>query len=227
MTMADENTELWSDEDAKCPDIDPTPPDGTQPEGTGDDHEPASHAKDETGLTEVTESPVGDPEGPQEDDGDASDVIEGGSPTYEDMRAQIASGDFKLEDMLNKLTRLYIEDIIKGNEYDELMQFARDNANPDKDIEQNTDIVKQLMAKVTALEQTAAAMDAHIKKLEDPESEPEEPAVTYEPYNPHKWYYKDMTCSFEGKNYVCIAPDGVVCTWSPKDYPNYWQEVKA
>lgn len=159
-------------------------------------------------------------------DDDTQTGIVNGSMAYEDLRAQISSGDFKLQAMLDKLTRLYIEDMLTEEEYDDLMQLARDNANPDKEIEENTDIVKQLMSKVTVLEQTVTAMDARIKKLEDPESEPEEPVVTYEPYDPHKWYYKDMTCSFEGKNYICIAPEGVVCTWSPAGYPSYWKLVE-
>lgn len=223
--MADENTELWSEE-GKQPDIDPTPPDGTQPEGAGDGSEQGSPAEDEAVGTVTPEPPVDDPKETPDPDGDASDVIQGVTPTYEDMRAQIASANYRLDDMLNKLTRLYVEDMVTEAEYDELMQFARDNANPDKDIEQNTDLVKELMSKVTTLEQTVTAVDARVKKLEEPDSESVKPVETYEEYDPNKWYYKDMTCSFKGKKYVCIAPEGVVCTWSPKDYPTYWKKVK-
>lgn len=157
---------------------------------------------------------------------DTQEGIVNGSMAYEDLRAQISSGDFKLQAMLAKLTRLYIEDMLTEEEYDVLMQFARDNANPDKEIEGNTDIVKQLMLRVTESEQKLKDLEARIVKLENPESEPKEPVVTYEPYDPYKWYYKDMTCSFEGHNYICIAPDGVVCTWSPAGYPPYWKLVK-
>ena len=156
---------------------------------------------------------------------DTQTGIVNGSMAYEDLRAQISSGDFKLQAMLDKLTRLYIEDMLTEDEYDALMQFARDNANPDKEIEENTDIIKQLMQHVTESEQKLKDLEARIVKLEDPETEPEEPVVTYEPYDPYKWYYKDMTCSFEGKNYICIAPEGVVCTWSPAGYPPYWKLV--
>ena len=159
-------------------------------------------------------------------DGDTQIGVVNGSMAYEDLRAQISSGDFKLQAMLDKLTRLYIEDMLTEEEYDDLMQLARDNANPDKEIEENTDIVKQLMLRVTESEQKLKDLEARIVKLEDPEAEPEEPVVTYEPYDPHKWYYKDMTCSFEGKNYICIAPEGVVCTWSPAGYPSYWKLVE-
>ena len=157
---------------------------------------------------------------------DTQTGIVNGSMAYEDLRAQISSGDFKLQVMLDKLTRLYIVDMLTEEEYDVLMQLARDNANPDMDIVENADIIKQLMRRVTESEQKLKDLEARIAKLEDPETEPEEPVVTYEPYDPYKWYYKDMTCSFEGKNYVCIAPDGVVCTWSPAGYPPYWKLVK-
>ena len=159
-------------------------------------------------------------------DDDTQTGIVNGSMAYEDLRAQISSGDFKLQAMLDKLTRLYIVDMLTEEEYDVLMQLARDNANPDMDIVENADIIKQLMQRVTESEQKLKDLEARIAKLEDPETEPEEPVVTYEPYDPYKWYYKDMTCSFEGKNYVCIAPDGVVCTWSPAGYPPYWKLVE-
>lgn len=159
-------------------------------------------------------------------DGDTQTGVVNGSMAYEDLRAQISSGEFKLQAMLDKLTRLYIEDMLTEEEYDDLMQLARDNANPDKDIEENTDIIKQLMQHVTMSEEKLKDLEARIAKLEDPGSEPEEPVVTYEEYDPHKWYYKDMTCSFEGKNYICIAPEGVVCTWSPAGYPSYWKLVE-
>lgn len=177
---------------------------------------------DPNDVGEVTDATV---DVPVSDD-DTQTGIVNGSMAYEDLRAQISSGDFKLQAMLDKLTRLYIEDMLTEEEYDDLMQFARDNANPDKDVEQNTDLVKELMSKVTAIEQTVTAMDVRVKKLEGHDSEPVEPVETYEEYDPNKWYYKGMTCSFKNKKYVCIAPEGVVCTWSPKDYPTYWKRVK-
>lgn len=157
---------------------------------------------------------------------DTQTGIVNGSMAYEDLRAQISSGDFKLQAMLDKLTRLYIEDMLTEDEYDVLMQLARDNANPDMEIVENADIIKQLMQRVTESEQKLNDLEARIAKLEDPETESKEPVVTYGPYDPNKWYYKNMTCSFEGKNYICIAPEGVVCTWSPAGYPSYWKLVK-
>ena len=39
-----------------------------------------------------------------------------------------------------------------------------------------------------------------------------------------KWYYKGDRISYGGAVYVCIAPDGVVCTWNPDEYPAYWRK---
>jgi hypothetical protein len=48
----------------------------------------------------------------------------------------------------------------------------------------------------------------------------------YLKYQVEKQYYTGDNIYFEGENYVCIAPEGTVCVWSPKDYPAYWEKVK-
>lgn len=40
-------------------------------------------------------------------------------------------------------------------------------------------------------------------------------------------YYKGDKVTFEGAKYICIAPDGVACTWSPVQYPTYWEKVES
>lgn len=44
-------------------------------------------------------------------------------------------------------------------------------------------------------------------------------------YTDGKWYYTGDRVTYAGKVWECIAPDGVVCVWSPETYPAYWQEV--
>ena len=58
-----------------------------------------------------------------------------------------------------------------------------------------------------------------------PEEEKEPDAEEYPEYEVGKWYYAGDKISFNGSNYVCIAPDGAVCVWSPADYPAYWEEL--
>lgn len=195
--------------------------------------EEATMNQDEPGASEGTEMEdpmAGEESGSQDSSGAPSEPNEepdgpesGGSPLYEDLRAVIANGKYKLDEMIAKCSRLWVEEQITEEEYDALVDLARSNANTESEVSNDlAGIVQQLMQKVTSFEQKVAELEKAWS--EDPD-EPSEPVVTYEPYDPHKWYYKDMTCSFEGKNYICIAPEGQVCTWSPKDYPAYWSEV--
>lgn len=68
--------------------------------------------------------------------------------------------------------------------------------------------------------------ETRLTNLENPEGEePTEPTEEYPAYVPGKWYYNGDSCSENGKNYTCIAPEGQVCVWSPSQYPAYWEEV--
>ena len=40
-----------------------------------------------------------------------------------------------------------------------------------------------------------------------------EDTAEYPEYVVGKWYYNGDKCSFEGVNYVCIAPEGATCVW--------------
>ena len=43
------------------------------------------------------------------------------------------------------------------------------------------------------------------------------------PTGAHDAYYNGDKVTYNGKHYVCIAPDGTACVWSPDVYPSYWQ----
>lgn len=38
------------------------------------------------------------------------------------------------------------------------------------------------------------------------------------------WYYRGDRVLFNDEVYTCIAPVGVVCVWSPLEYPVYWAQ---
>lgn len=42
-------------------------------------------------------------------------------------------------------------------------------------------------------------------------------------YTAGTWYYRGDKMAFVGAIYTCIAPEGVVCVWSPAEYAAYWQ----
>ena len=160
------------------------------------------------------EEPVGEPE--PEPDVKLSQLAE-------DLRAVIANRNYQLSDMLSKLSRLWIEDQITEADYDFLVEYARENANPDSEGDVLATI-RVVQADVKELRDSIASLTDRVAVLEGGEVEPE--PTKYPEYEVGRWYYNGDTVSFEGKNYKCIAPAGQVCVWSPKDYPTYWEEVK-
>lgn len=145
------------------------------------------------------------------------------SQLAEDLRAVIANRSYQLSDMLSKLSRLWIEDQITEADYDFLVEYARENANPDSEGDVLA-AVRVVQADVKELRDSIADLAGRVAVLEGEEPEPE--PAKYPEYEVGRWYYNGDTVSFEGKNYKCIAPAGQVCVWSPKDYPVYWEEVK-
>ena len=145
------------------------------------------------------------------------------SQLAEDLRAVIANRNYQLSDMLSKLSRLWIEDQITEVDYDFLVEYARENANPDSEGDVLA-AIRVAQADVKELRDSIASLADRVAALEGEEPEPE--PVQYPEYVVGRWYYNGDTVSFEGKNYKCIAPAGQVCVWSPKDYPVYWEEVK-
>ena len=138
---------------------------------------------------------------------------------YSVIKSIIDSGSYNLNDILNKIDIMWVKSSLTDDERDELIQLARDNANPI----QSTDISDKLIdhdKRITVLEQQVKTL------LESSETEPEPTPVEYPEYVEGKWYYKDDTITFNGKKYICIAPEGQVCTWSPAGYPSYWQLVE-
>lgn len=169
-----------------------------------------------------------EPEGPDAEV-PAEDPVEEPEPEVqlsqlaEDLRAVIANRSYQLSDMLSKLSRLWIEDQITETDYDFLVEYARENANPDSEGDVLA-AVRVVQADVKELRDSIADLAGRVAVLEGGEVEPE--PTEYPEYEVGRWYYNGDTVSFEGKSYKCIAPAGQVCVWSPKDYPAYWEEVK-
>ena len=118
----------------------------------------------------------------------------------------INRGGYDLSDLLKKIDSYHIEGKLTDTEKDELYRKARGEATPNVDV----------MAKLMELEE-------RVRKLESAEAPEQE---DYPEYVPGKWYYTGDKISYGGKNYICSAPAGVVCTWNPDEYPAYWSVVE-
>lgn len=123
----------------------------------------------------------------------------------------IASKRYDLKDMLSKLDRLWMQNEINEEQYTELVSLAQNNAQ----VENGIDILNKLYEldrRITALE-----------KAKEPTDEETTVETTYPEYVTGAWYYTGDKVSFDGSNYVCVAPEGTVCVWSPAEYPAYWE----
>ena len=118
----------------------------------------------------------------------------------------IKSKNFDLPDMLNKISEYHISGKLTDDEKNTLINMARAEASVANGVD--------MFAKLVELEKRIITLEAG-----------EKPSVseTPEEYVIGKWYYNGDKVTFNGKVYTCVAPEGVVCTWSPDEYPAYWE----
>lgn len=136
---------------------------------------------------------------------------------YEVIKSVIESGVYELSGLITKIEAIWLESRITDEQKDELIQLARENA----DLSFSIDVKEQLVR----IDKDMKALEARVAKLEEGGSEPVTPEE-YPQYEDGKWYYNGNKITFNGEKYVCIAPAGQVCVWSPEGYPTYWQKVE-
>ena len=124
----------------------------------------------------------------------------------------IKKGDFELADTLKKINNFWVKGDLTDEQHAELTRLAQEKANPNNSID--------IFAKLNDLETRVQALEA--KADSDAGTDAEE----YPEYVAGKWYHTDDKASFEGKQYICIAPNGAACVWSPSEYPTYWSVVE-
>ena len=126
---------------------------------------------------------------------------------YDVIRDVINTQRYVLADMLHKIDTLWAQGDLDDEQRTELIALARDKADMAQEV--------NVLARLEELEQRVRAL----------ETGSTEPGEAYPDYVVGKWYYNGDKITFEGGKYQCIAPDGVVCAWSPTEYPTYWELV--
>ena len=124
----------------------------------------------------------------------------------------INRGAFDLKGLLKKIDVFNVEGKLTDEDRDWLYTKAREKANVNNSVD--------VIAKLTELEQRVLALE---KAGVDDDTVTGD--TTADEYVVGKWYYSGDKVMFEGEEYVCIAPEGSVCTWSPKEYPVFWGKV--
>lgn len=146
---------------------------------------------------------------------------------YDDIANVIGSGGFDLTDLLHRIDVIYVSGQLTEQERTDLYQLARSAADPD-------DSLAPLTQRVEKLEASVANLAKRVQDLEDGTTTPgsaEKPSTEdypeyVAPTGAHDAYWKDDRVTFNGKRYVCVAPDGVAVVWDPLTYPDYWQYVE-
>lgn len=128
---------------------------------------------------------------------------------YDIIKRVIEGGNYKLAKVLDKIDSLWAENALTDEQRQELRQLAQGGASVSGEV--------NVLERLLDLERRVRELEAG----KSPEADPEE----YPPFVEGKWYYAGDKCSENGKNYTCIAPEGVVCVWAPSVYSSYWQEV--
>lgn len=134
---------------------------------------------------------------------------------YKVTKSVIEMGGFNLTEILRKIDTLWLKGSITENERTELYAMAQTKAKAKDSVD--------IIAKIAELEAKVNALEIKFEGVESEAPEGTDEPVPYEEFVVGKWYYTGNTVSFEGKNYKCIAPEGVACVWSPKEYPAYWE----
>lgn len=134
----------------------------------------------------------------------------------------INSKSYKLEEMLYKINKMYVEGMITEAHKTELDELARKNANA-----QNS--YASADQRITDIYRRLDEIDARLNKIEGVEVEtPEQPDQEKEypeyvqPTGAHDAYNVGDCITFKDKKYECTMEG---CVWSPEVYPNAWKEV--
>ena len=128
----------------------------------------------------------------------------------------IRRGNFDLNGILKRIDEYHVEGKLSDDERAELIAAARGDATPGMDVKQEIQIlwaaVRELAAKIAA---GSGEADEGIDEADVPEYQA--------PTGAHDAYYYGSICRYGDKLYMCIAPEGVACVWSPDVMPGYWQ----
>ncbi len=128
---------------------------------------------------------------------------------YDIIKSVIQSRRFELSDMLRKIDTLWVQGNITDEQRTELINLARENADP----EMSNDL--------------AARIEDHERRLRTLEGGGTVPPTSeYPEYQPNRVYVKGDKVMFKGKKYICVLNEYTdKTTWSPEDYPGYWQQT--
>ena len=146
---------------------------------------------------------------------------------YEVFKSVITSGNYELSDMLTKIDTIWIQGRITDEQMTELINLARQNADPEQSYAPLENQVNALFNNVLELSSKVIDLESRVTTLEggepEPEPEPEEYPEYVQPTGAHDAYNTGDKITYNGKKYVCKMNG---CVWTPDAYPAGWQKVE-
>lgn len=128
----------------------------------------------------------------------------------------IHKGGFDLETMLRRIDEYHVAGKLNDIERNQLIAEARGEAAPGLDVVTE---IQRLWAAIHELEAHVAEIGGEIEGGIDEADVPE----YAQPAGAHDAYYNGAIVRYKDKLYMCVAPEGVACVWSPDVMPGYWQ----
>ena len=134
---------------------------------------------------------------------------------YSIILSVINAGSFELTDILRKIDTLWLKGNIDDDQRTELIDAAREKADPSHSYAPLQEQLNKLAADVDALA-------ARVTALEGGGEEPAEKYPAYvQPTGAHDAYNTGDKITFNGERYTCQMNG---CVWSPADYPSAWKK---
>ena len=140
---------------------------------------------------------------------------------YSTIKSVIDSGRYELNDMLKKIDTIWLQGGITDEQKDELVELAREKADPAQSYAPLQEQIDQAFAQISALESRVSVLEAG--ETPEPAPEPEEWPQWVQPTGAHDAYNTGDKVTYNGKHYQSTM-DGNV--WSPDSYPLGWQLVE-
>lgn len=128
----------------------------------------------------------------------------------------IAQRNYDLATMLDRIDEYHVAGKLNDIERDQLIAEARGEAVPGLDV---VNEIQRLWAAIHELEAHVAEIGGEIEGGVDEADVPE----YVQPTGAHDAYYYGSIARYKDALYMCVAPEGVACVWSPDVMPGYWR----
>lgn len=137
---------------------------------------------------------------------------------YQIIKDVITSKRYELNDILKKIDTIWVQGDIDDDQKDELVELAREYADPEQSYAPLQAQIEQAFAQIKALETRVAALEAGGSP--EPSPVPDEWPEFVQPTGAHDAYNTGDKVTWNGKHYISKM-DGNV--WNPDAYPAGWE----